>query len=206
MKRVAYVNNGIDLKKLEEDLRGIEKKEHSLMVFTLDRICYQNPKLFNLIAKRLSDVKFVWIGDGDLREELTDPNIEITGWMDWKDALRVSMNADAFLFTSLREKLPMSLHEAMYMRKLCVVNEAIHDGQNGFVCRTVDEFVGVIKSIGNDELVEEAYQNLIHEYNSEVKAKKHNEIYEYRIEGGTDREHCIIYDSTSQLGESRLAS
>ena len=101
-KRAKYVNNGINVEELENSLKDIEKKDHPFTVFTLGRICYQkNPKLFNLIAERLPDVRFVWIGDGDLREELTAPNIEITGWMDRKDALRVSMNADIFLLTSL---------------------------------------------------------------------------------------------------------
>lgn len=212
-KRAKYVNNGINLEKLESSLKGIEKEEHPLTVFTLGRICYQkNPKLFNLVAESLPDVKFVWIGDGDLREELTAQNIEITGWMDRKDALRVSMNADIFLLTSLWEGLPMSLLEAMYMRKLCVVNDVIgnhdviHNGQNGYVCRTVEEFVKAIKSTENDELIEEAYQDLMHEYNTGVMAEKYSEIYENHIGGGTAREHCIIYDFASRLEESGVAA
>lgn len=184
-KRAVYVNNGINLEELEKGLKNIENKDHPLTVFTLGRICYQkNPKLFNLIAEQLPEVKFVWIGEGELRDELTAPNIEITGWMDRKDALRISMNADIFLLTSLWEGLPMSLLEAMYMRKLCVVNDiignhdVIHDGQNGYVCRSVEEFVNAIESTGNDELVKRAYQDLMEQYNTEAMAEKYSEIYE----------------------------
>lgn len=183
-KRAKYVNNGINLEELEKGLKGIEKKDHPLTVFTLGRICYQkNPKLFNLIAERLPDVRFVWIGDGDLRDELIAPNIEITGWMNRKDALKISMNADVFLLTSLWEGLPMSLLEAMYMRKLCVVNDVIgnhdviHNGDNGFVCRSVEEFVNAIESTGNEGLVDKAYEDLMEEYNTEVMAEKYSEIY-----------------------------
>ena len=58
-----------------------EEAEHPFTVYTLGRICYQkNPTLFNEIAEALPDVKFIWIGDGELREQLTSKNIEITGW------------------------------------------------------------------------------------------------------------------------------
>lgn len=203
-KRAKYVNNGINLEELEKDLKDIEKGEHPLTVFTLGCICYQkNPKLFNLVAESLPDVKFVWIGDGDLREELAVPNIEITGWMDQKDALRVSMNADIFLLTSLWEGLPMSLLEAMYMKKLCVVNDVIgnHDviqnGQNGYVCRTVEDFVKAIESTGNEGLVEKAYRDLMKRYNTEVMAEKYSQIYENSLTEwvGVPHELIVVFPS-----------
>ena len=78
----------------------------------------------------------------------------------------------------------MSLLEAMYMKKLCVVNDVIgnHDviqnGQNGYVCRTVEDFVKAIESTGNDALIEKAYQDLMEKYNTEVMAEKYSQIYE----------------------------
>ena len=78
----------------------------------------------------------------------------------------------------------MSLLEAMYMKKLCVVNDVIgnHDviqnGQNGYVCRTVEDFVKAIESTENEGLVEKAYQDLMERYNTEVMAEKYSRIYE----------------------------
>ena len=184
-KRAKYVNNGINVTQLRGLLDKVEKKDHPFTVFTLGRITYQkNPELFNQIAERLPGVKFIWIGDGELREKLKSPNIEITGWMDRRAALSVSVNADVFLLTSLWEGLPMSLLEAMYMRKLCVVNDVIgnhdviHNGDNGFVCRNVDEFVHAIVSHGNKKLVEKAFSDLMTEYNTRVMAEKYNIIYQ----------------------------
>ena len=88
----------------------------------------------------------------------------------------------------------MSLLEAMYMKKLCVVNDVIgnHDviqnGQNGYVCRTVEDFVKAIESTGNEGLVEKAYQDLMGKYNTEVMAEKYSQIYENSLTkrgGGT---------------------
>ena len=78
----------------------------------------------------------------------------------------------------------MSLLEAMYMKKLCVVNDVIgnhdviHNGQNGYVCRTVEDFVKAIESTGNDALVERSYQDLMEKYNTVVMAEKYSQIYE----------------------------
>ena len=70
-----------------------EKVEHPFTVYTLGRICYQKkPTLFNEIAGSFPNVKFVWIGDGELRGELTSKNIEITGWADRSTAIRYAVN------------------------------------------------------------------------------------------------------------------
>ena len=166
-QNATYVNNGINTKELQELMdrlsRSVVKDElkherldnhssHHFTVFTLGRICYQkNPKLFNDIASALPDVKFLWVGDGEARDELTAPNIEITGWTERAEAIRYSMPTDVFLLTSLWEGLPMSLLEAMYMQKLCVVSDVlgnrdvIKNGRNGFVCTNIDEYINAIK-------------------------------------------------------------
>lgn len=130
-KKAKYVNNGINVEKLQALLDTIqESKNKEKVVFTLGRISYQkNPKLFNKIAEQLPNIKFVWIGDGELRDELKSSNITITGWLDRASALKTAMNADIFILTSLWEGLPISLLEAMYMKKMCVVSDVIgnHD-------------------------------------------------------------------------------
>ena len=115
-KHATYVNNGINMAELQEIIDKTEKVEHPFTVYTLGRICYQkNPTLFNEIAESLPDVKFVWIGDGELRDQLTSENIEITGWADRSTAIRYAVNADVFLLPSRWEGLPISLLESMYM-------------------------------------------------------------------------------------------
>ena len=153
-KRQVYVDNGINVEKLGQALGNIKTEDHPFTVFTLGRICYQkNPLMFNQVAEALPYVKFLWIGDGELREELKSKNIEITGWADRKTALEKSMTADVFILTSLWEGLPISLLEAMYMKKPCVVSDVIgnHDvienGVNGFVCDEVNDFINAIRRI-----------------------------------------------------------
>lgn len=185
-RRATYVNNGIDMAELQEIIDKTEKVEHSFTVYTLGRICYQkNPTLFNEIAESLPDVKFIWIGDGELRGELTSKNIEITGWADRSTAIRYAVNADVFLLPSRWEGLPISLLESMYMKKICVVSnvignrDVIHNGENGLVCTDVEGFVGAIKQCcnGEDALVERAYQDILNVYNTRVMAEQYSSIY-----------------------------
>ena len=183
-KRATYVNNGIDTAELDKMLTKVEKVNHPFTVFTLGRICYQkNPGLFNSIAEAMPDTKFLWIGDGELREKLQSPNIEITGWTDREKALALSMNADVFILTSLWEGLPISLLESMYMKKLCVVSDVIgnhdviHKGENGFVCRTVDDYKNAIEKTDIESIIEKAFFDINSQYNTAMMGKKYSLIY-----------------------------
>ena len=190
----VYVNNGIDVTELENMVKKIEveKEKKILTVFTLGRICYQkNPVLFNEIALEMPQVRFIWIGDGELRHELTAPNIEITGWVKREEALKYSMKANIFILTSLWEGLPMSLLEAMCMKKLCIVSDvignrdAIQNGRNGYVCATKEEFVTAIKKIENkketNECIKCAYNDIQERLNIWMMAKQYDEIYAQKL-------------------------
>ena len=189
-KYATYVNNGINMAELQEIIDKTEKVPHPFTVYTLGRICYQkNPTLFNEIAESLPDVKFVWIGDGELRGELTSKNIEITGWADRTTAIKYAVNADVFLLPSRWEGLPISLLESMYMKKACVVSnvignrDVIHNGENGFVCVKVEDYVKAIKRCqnGEDELINQAYQDILNLYNTKVMAEQYSEKYEIAL-------------------------
>lgn len=200
-KNAAYVNNGINIGELQKLINQAGPvDDHPFTVFTLGRICYQkDPGLFNKIAEALPDIKFLWIGDGDLRKELTAPNIEITGWVERKEALRYSLHGDVFLLTSLWEGLPISLLEAMYMKKPCVVSnvignrDVIHNGDNGFVCSNIEDFVAAIRSTGDHhDYIDKAYADIFNLYNTKVMAKSYNKIYLTKIEQG-GKHKLILY-------------
>ena len=152
-KRAEYVNNGVNIKDLQALIDATEvSTEYSFTVFTLGRINYQkNPELFNKVAEALPEVRFCWIGDGELREYLKSENIEITGWVERTEALKYSIPADVFLLTSSWEGLPISLLEAMYMKKPCIVSnvignrDVIKNDVNGFICDKAEDYVAAIK-------------------------------------------------------------
>lgn len=186
----TYVDNGINLREFE----GIRIKYPELnlkakpIIATLGRISRQkNPALFNKIALAFPEFQFMWIGDGELKNELSAPNISITGWVDNNIALNHLNNSSVFLLTSLWEGLPMALLEAMFLKKVCVVSnvvgnkDTIKDGSNGYICDSVDDFIRKIKFILNgnnmNKIVDKAHKDVINDYSSEVMATKYKQIY-----------------------------
>ena len=191
-KQAVYVNNGINMEQLQKLMNEVENpKQHPFTVFTLGRICYQkNPALFNEIALAMPDIHFLWVGDGELRNELIAPNITVTGWAEHKKAMKYSALGDVFVLTSLWEGLPISLLEAMYMKKVCVVSnvigsrDVIHTGENGFVCNNITDYVQAIRTAKNENLdclTENAYQEIVDTYNTKNMAKEYSKIYLSKI-------------------------
>lgn len=187
-KKAKLVNNGINVNELRRQIENINNKrkidKHSRRVYTLGRISIQkNPELFNKIALMSPDIEFIWIGDGKLRDVLTAPNIKITGWVSRKDALKIALQCDIFILTSLWEGLPMSLLESMYLKKTCVVSDVVgnHDvienGINGYVCNKAEEFSEVIANTDLKKVVPAAYEDVLREYNTQEMARKYTNIY-----------------------------
>lgn len=185
-KRTAYIETGVNLKDFGEVLDGIVvEKKNKFTVFTLGRVCIQKqPALFNRIAQLVPEARFVWIGNGELEYELTD--CEVTGWKPRKEALAMAKEADAFILCSLGEAIAMSLIENMFIKKLVLVSNTmgnksvIHDGVNGYVCETAEQYAEKIKAamrVFPSELPERAYQDVLEIYNTEVMKKKYVEFY-----------------------------
>lgn len=197
-RRAVDIDNGIDIEKFDElinrvsKIRHINSNEGQLKVFTLGRINYQkNPSLFNDIAERMPDVKFVWIGDGPLADLLTAPNIEITGWKNREEALSISMSCDIFLLTSLWEGLPISLLESMYMKKPVVVSNVIGNRDvitnhvNGYVCEDLVDYVTAINDTNNQEKYAlNAYNDVVNHYNIVNMTQKYASLYRQALKDG----------------------
>lgn len=187
-KRTAYIETGVNLKNLSETLSGIEPvRNKKFTVFTLGRICVQKqPQLFNRIAELVPEADFIWIGNGELENLLTAKNLTVTGWKPRKEALAMAKGADVFILCSLGEAIAMSLIENMYIQKLCLVsntignNSVIQDGVNGYVCTTAEEYAQRIRQVMKEfpvKLTQEAYQNVLTIYNTEVMKRKYIRFY-----------------------------
>lgn len=194
-KWTAYIETGVNLADLSASLDGIEPVHNDkFTVFTLGRACVQKqPQLFNCIAELVPNARFVWIGNGELENELTAPNVEVTGWKPRKEALAMAKGADVFILCSLGEAIAMSLIENMYIKKLIVVSNVmgnksvIKDGVNGYVCDTAEDYAERIKMAMQEfpaDLPERAYQDVLEVYNTEAMKRKFVEFYSGLIGGG----------------------
>lgn len=113
IKNVTFINNGIKALQIEKKINTSDK----MIIISVGRLSIQkNPKLFNDIAlefKDNSNIQFIWCGNGELKSELTSPNIKCTGWIERKELESYLANADIYLSTALWEGLPLSVLEAM---------------------------------------------------------------------------------------------
>lgn len=187
-KKTTYIETGVNLLEFTESIDDITpNKNEKFTVFTLGRVCVQKqPQLFNRIAELVPDARFIWIGNGELENLLTAPNIEVTGWMPRNQALAIAKASDAFILCSLGEAVAMSLIENMYMKKLILVSNTmgnksvIQDGVNGYVCEKAETYAKKIKDAMIDfpsELPIKAHQDVLNTYNTEVMKQKYIKFY-----------------------------
>lgn len=137
IKNVTFINNGIKPLQIEKKVNTSDK----ITIISVGRLSIQkNPKLFNDIALEFIDnpnIQFIWCGDGELKSELTSPNIKCTGWIERKELENYLANADIYLSTSLWEGLPLSVLEAMSIGLPIVLSNCIGNKDlvinNGFL-------------------------------------------------------------------------
>jgi glycosyltransferase involved in cell wall biosynthesis len=190
-KNSICINNGVNIDILKNQVQNLKEKEidfDNLKICTSGRIGYQkNPELFNSIAKELPNVKFTWIGDGDEKDKLNSPNINVTGWKSKEEVIKILNENDVFILASLWEGLPISLLEAMYLKKICLVSncignrDVISSNENGFVCKNKDEFVSLIKKLKNIEYKKiqyKAYEDINETFNTSRMVEEYRKIYE----------------------------
>ncbi|UOO37797.1 glycosyltransferase [Oscillospiraceae bacterium CM] len=186
------INNGIDICELEETVQKLRVTPSGVVptVFMMGRICAQkNPAQFNRLAQRFPEIPFLWIGDGEAAALLTSPNIKVTGWVSREEAIAYALGCDIFLFTTLWESLSLALLECLYLRKICITMDAegnrdvIKNGVNGFLCYSDDDMEKALSKVlsgGVDwvRLVENAHDDVVREYNTEMKNTRLSALYQ----------------------------
>lgn len=150
--RTAVLANSVDVDRLQVIARshgpGTERAIPEIV--HVGRITEQKlAGLFGRVAEswhQVSDqpVRFRWIGDGD--RTLLPDSVDITGWLDRDELLRVLAIADLVLFTSASEGLPMALLEAQAMGIPVVASKV-----TGVVDVVENEVTGLLRD-SEDEL------------------------------------------------------
>lgn len=151
IKNVTFINNGIKPLQIEKKVNTSDK----ITIISVGRLSIQkNPKLFNDIALEFIDnlnIQFIWCGDGELKSELTSPNIKCTGWIERKELENYLASADIYLSTSLWEGLPLSVLEAMSIGLPVVLSDCVGNKDlvedNGFLYSKKNEACNILKDL-----------------------------------------------------------
>lgn len=181
------INNGVTT---QQDIGAND--DDSYVITMVGNITIQkNPVLFNTIAKAFvgnKKVKFLWVGDGDMRQVLDAENITVTGWLDKKEVLHKLKESFIYLSTSSWEGLSLAGIEAMsfglpMLVRECVGNvNLVQEGFNGFIFNEITEVVGHInKLIDNRELYESLSRGSLEryklKYTGEIVAANYRNLY-----------------------------
>lgn len=195
-KNSICINNSLNLDKMKEITKNFGKKGFdckNLKICTVGRVDFQkNPELFNEIAKSFPNIQFTWIGDGILKEKLTASNINITGWMKKQEVVKLLNENDVFILSSLWEGMPLSLLEAMYMKKICIVSncignrDVITNGENGFICNSLEDYKNIIQNIIDNKIeynkiIENARKDIEDNFSVDIMSKRYDEVYKKTI-------------------------
>lgn len=191
-KRATYVNNGINISAMKDitirNPRDIDQTT-SLIIGTVGRISYQKgPDIFDYVAQKFMNDRFLWVGDGELYHVLKSSNIAISSWLEPNEAILLLNKVDIFILPSLWEGLPISLLEAMYLKKICIVsnvignNDVIIHGENGFIANHKDDYVKIIQEIKNKKwnvykITEKAHQDVCDKYNVDIMCEEYRKKY-----------------------------
>lgn len=185
-----YIYNGVLVEENKMNNKLLSSGE--LIISTSGRIAAQkNANLFNLIAEGLikyTNIKFVWIGDGEDREILTSRNIEITGWLLNEDVKKYLNKTHIYISTASWEGLPFSVLEAMSFKLPLVLSECVgnvdlvQNSINGFTFSQANEAIKYILNYLNDPtLIEKhglaSFQCLKKEFNIDKMILAYRIIY-----------------------------
>lgn len=191
--QACLINNGIAVWNHPGKTKPQKDK---LLIGTSGRItCQKNPALFNEFALQFQEDKkvgFVWIGDGELRNELSADNIEITGWLNQKEVYDTLCSLDIYLSTSLWEGLSLAVLQAMaagmpLLLSNCIGNcDLVKQGENGFLFENLSAGCADLKKLLEDPLVREkmgivSRKRVENEFSLEGMITNYEKIYQALI-------------------------
>lgn len=203
-KKVFTVHNGINVRDfLKENSFNCKKQLASKVIGTIGRLYPQkNHKLFLDMAKAIldisgnSNIKFLIVGDGPLRNELEDHSerlgiensVVFTG--ERSDIPELLQSMDIFVMTSLYEGMSNTIMEAMLAGIPVVAtdvggnSELVIGGETGFLCQLNDpvalaeKIIGLIKNESKaKQMGENGRKRVMNEFGIRKMIKKTEDVY-----------------------------
>lgn len=207
--RLCLIYNGIDINKFNpEDYKKKDILNNSidLNIGMVSRLSSEKGANYFIeaaayILKNIQNVRFFIAGIGELKEKLIeqskklgiDSRVYFVGFIEEK--LSSFLNElDIVIFPSLKEGLPLSLLEAMAMKKCVIVSKAggmpevVEDGKNGFIVdigNAMDIKDAVIK-LNNDKglilaIGEKAKKTVINNFTLDLMADNIEKLFKDMI-------------------------
>lgn len=189
-EKYRLIRSGVDIQKIKnraetsdsQSLRknfGIPSEKKVILTvgpFKIQKDPLNYVRLAKKVSDQFSEVKFLMVGDGELREKIEllihDLKLEnIVTLLGWRKEIPELLKAcDLFVLTSLWEGLPRAAVESLIVGKPVVafgvdgVPEVVQNGENGFVLApgNLDEMAEkIIRILKNHDLKEKLSQQAL---------------------------------------------
>jgi glycosyltransferase involved in cell wall biosynthesis len=187
------IPNGVNFDKIDE-IRALSRLGADASQFCIV-ICghineSKNPWLVDRLSRNSpTDWSWKWLGDGHLRSVFEgNERIDILGWHDHEDALRVIRGADVVLHASSWEGMPNVIIEAMALERPVVASDIVGNrdlvkhGETGFLVREEADYLPYLQKLaGAKELRQRfgsaAYRLAKTEYDIKTLSKTWKDVY-----------------------------
>lgn len=207
-KKMCIIENGIDFTKFVDcERRRIETrkkyniKENDIVIGVVGRISEQkdpitSTKAFNSIHNKFSNTKMMFVGDGDLRQKITEyarqnnteNDIIITSWVENVETYIPAF--DIAILPSKWEGFGLALIEYMACHKPIVasniggITNIIKNNENGFLIEpgNIDDLTNKIEELINNKKIQKKFiknnDNTMKKYDIKNVVKKHEELFD----------------------------
>lgn len=175
---IKVIPSGIDIENFKKDTgekNAIRKKykvdDNDILLITVSRISKEKNmefllKAFAEIKKKASNIKFLIVGDGAMKNELEEiskklcleKEVIFTGLVPREKIIGLYQTSDIFVFASLTETQGLVAVEAMAAGSPVVairasgIEDMVDDGKDGILTdNSIDEFSNSVLKVVNDE-------------------------------------------------------
>lgn len=175
-QKIEVIYNGVDT----DFFKPVDKKEDVFTIVSTSRLIARKGinyliDAFIDLSKKISNVKLIIVGDGDLRVDLENKvkesgisdKIEFWGKVEKKDIIKAYQRSDVFILPSLNEGMSNSLLEAMSCGLVIVATDVggtkeLVDRNNGIIIKKESsaDILSALNQIYNDKaMLEEMKKN-----------------------------------------------
>jgi len=194
-KDIDVIYNGVDVEEFSDDAFDHERAKGDTIqiLFTGLLWKYKDPMTLIEACKKLSfEPHIVFTREGYLKENVLQKakkyglDVEITGYIQRKEYLRLLAKSDVFVSSSLIEQFSIAILEAMAAGCLCVISnvggnpEAVRDGEDGslFEFGNVDGLAeGIEKAIEKPQIGRTARKRVMKNFTWQKLVPHVEEVY-----------------------------
>lgn len=186
-KNVVEIPNRVNLNIFNKPKRNFEISENIVKIISIGRFVWEKDYLNLIKALNKSGIKYqlILIGGGSLKKEYEtyinenrlQNNVTLIDWIEQKDMIKMIINSDIYIQSSVSEGMPRTILEAMALKMPIIstnvgsIEGVLINGKNSLIINSANqkELIEAIKKLIEDNSLREkiatqAYKDVVEKY------------------------------------------